>query len=98
MGCNRMIRFAVVVIAIVGFSIQALCAEPRDPYARTRIREFSHLNPAKRDFPGGRGPDELIVYTQEFGERTGTNQWGVEATVVQGVVSRVEGNNSKIPA
>ncbi len=45
----------------------------------------------------GRGAGELIQYTPEQGERTGTNQWGYEVTVVDGKVVRRGGNNSIIP-
>ncbi|MBS3788052.1 hypothetical protein KGY79_07660 [Candidatus Bipolaricaulota bacterium] len=33
-----------------------------------------------------RGPNQLIVYTSEYGERTGTNPWGAEAIVKNGKV------------
>ncbi|MFB6214694.1 MAG: hypothetical protein ABEI54_02390, partial [Candidatus Bipolaricaulia bacterium] len=33
-----------------------------------------------------RGPDQLIVYTSEYGQRTGTNPWGAEAIVKNGEV------------
>ncbi len=48
--------------------------------------------------PGGRGADQLIVYTPDAGrERTGTNRYGVEATVIRDVVVRVADNNNPIP-
>lgn len=33
-----------------------------------------------------RGPNQLIVYTSEYGQRTGTNPWGAEAVVKNGEV------------
>lgn len=33
-----------------------------------------------------RGPDQLIVYTSKYRQRTGTNPWGAEATVKNGEV------------
>ncbi|MFG6119345.1 beta-N-acetylhexosaminidase family protein [Thalassobacillus sp. B23F22_16] len=45
----------------------------------------------------GRGAGELIQYTPEHGERTRTNQWGYEVTVVDGKVVQRGGNNSIIP-
>ncbi len=42
-------------------------------------------NPAGADFPGFRGADQLVAYTRA-GSRTGTNQYGSEATVVSGVL------------
>ncbi|CQR46311.1 O-GlcNAcase NagJ precursor [Paraliobacillus sp. PM-2] len=44
-----------------------------------------------------RGGGELIQYTPEYGERTGTNQWGYEVTVVDGKVVKAGGSNSIIP-
>ncbi len=50
-----------------------------------------------RDFPGGRGEHQLIVYTSGYGRpTTGTNQWGVEAIVRENVVIAIGGNNSPI--
>lgn len=44
-----------------------------------------------------RGGGEFIQYTSEYGERTGTNQWGYEVTVVDNQVVKVGGSNSVIP-
>ena len=45
-----------------------------------------------------RGSGHLIVYTNEYGERTATNEWGVEAQVdANNQVIYVGGNNSEIP-
>jgi uncharacterized lipoprotein YddW (UPF0748 family) len=71
--------------------------ESADPYSITKIRILDAVNPESREYPGGRGVNELVAYSPEFGQRTGTNQWGVEATVVEGIVEKVEGNNSRIP-
>lgn len=50
-----------------------------------------------RDYPAGRGEHQLIVYTPAYGKRTtGTNQWGVEATVKDNIVINIGGNNSQI--
>jgi uncharacterized lipoprotein YddW (UPF0748 family) len=50
-----------------------------------------------RDYPGGRGEDQLIIYTSDYGEQsTGTNQWGIEATVKDNIVIKIGGNNSPI--
>jgi uncharacterized lipoprotein YddW (UPF0748 family) len=52
-----------------------------------------------RDYPGGRGEHQLIVYTPAYGKTTtGTNQWGVEATVKDDIVISIGGNNSPIAA
>lgn len=57
------------------------------------------VDPPVTDFPGGRGKDQLIVYTPAGGrETTGTNGWGIEAEVRDGVVTQVSGNDRRIPA
>lgn len=66
-------------------------------YSLTNTKEASSVNPVKGDFPGGRGPNDLVVYTPEFGERTGTNEWGIEAVVDNGYIISIGGNNSLIP-
>ncbi len=47
---------------------------------------------------GGRGADQLIVYTPEYGPNTYTNPWGVEAVVENGMVVKAGGNDSPIPS
>lgn len=50
-----------------------------------------------RDYPGGRGEHQLIVYTAGYAKpTTGTNQWGIEATVKDNIVIAIGGNNSPI--
>ncbi len=48
-------------------------------------------------FPGGRGPNQLIIYTQAFGDRTNTNEYGTEAIVQNNTVIMISGANSFIP-
>jgi len=48
-------------------------------------------------YPGCRGANQFIMYTPAFGERTGTNDFGYEVTVVDGRVVARGGNNSPIP-
>ncbi len=60
------------------------------------------INPSKAKgnnsyYPGLRGPNELIVYTPTYGLRTGTNEYGTEAIVVDGIVVRLNGADSIIP-
>ncbi len=51
------------------------------------------------EFGGNRGRHELIVYTPAYGrETTGTNEWGREAIVEDGVVVALNQNDSTIPA
>lgn len=49
-------------------------------------------------YPGNRGPEQLIIYTPNYNKpRTGTNEWGNEAVVQNGVVIKIAKNNSEIP-
>lgn len=51
------------------------------------------------DFPGGRGPDQLILYTPDYtNDTTGTNEWGREVVVRKGVVTALSNNNTPIPS
>jgi len=38
-------------------------------------------NPAGADYPGYRGPNQLVIYTNPSTSTTATNQWGVEVQV-----------------
>lgn len=64
--------------------------------ART-VKEISSVNPTDKTYGGGRGTDQLVVYTSSHGQNTQTNVWGVEATVDNGKVVKIGGNNSTIP-
>lgn len=48
-------------------------------------------------YPGQRGANQLIVYTSEYGSRTGTNEFGSEAIVINGTVVQIHGADSIIP-
>ena len=50
------------------------------------------------NFPGGRGPNQFVVYTPTFGDRTNTNEYGTEALVQNGIVTILSGANSFIPS
>jgi len=54
-------------------------------------------NPDGAAFPGNRGPDQLVQYTPEFGENTGTNEWGFEAVVQDGVITALGAASTTIP-
>ena len=48
-------------------------------------------------FPGGRGSNQLVIYTSAFGDRTNTNEYGTEAIVQDNIVTMISGANSFIP-
>jgi uncharacterized lipoprotein YddW (UPF0748 family) len=79
------------------------------PVRRTATRELDAIDPTTRTnppgvnpatgecYPGCRGANQFIMYTPAFGERTGTNAFGYEVTVVGGRIVAVGGNDSPIP-
>ncbi|WP_299579995.1 family 10 glycosylhydrolase [uncultured Sunxiuqinia sp.] len=67
-------------------------------YHEKGTKKLTSVNPENKDFPGGRGSHHLVAYTNAFGEKTGTNEWGSEAVIQHGRVMNIGGNNSDIPA
>lgn len=56
-------------------------------------------NPAGSGFPGYRASNQLVVYDAGSGRpNTGTNEFGFEVTVRNGIVTAQEGSDSTIPA
>lgn len=70
----------------------------------TSSKKADIINPSPQNniqgsiFPGGRGPNQLVIYTPAFGERTNTNEFGTEAIVQNNIVTILSGANSFIPA
>lgn len=61
-------------------------------------KRYDSIDPATAgSYPGGRGPNKLVIYTQNFGEHTGTNEFGTEAVVEGNVVTSLSGADSAIP-
>lgn len=55
-------------------------------------------NPVGSGFPGFRAGNQLIIYDRDFGRpSTGTNEFGFEVTVRNGIVVAQEGSDSAIP-
>ncbi len=49
-------------------------------------------------FPGCRGGNQMVIYNRDYGKpKTGTNEFGFEVTVVDGMVVAHEGADSTIP-
>lgn len=66
-------------------------------YKITSIDPKAGVNFTGSFYPGGRGANQLVVYTQKNGLRTGTNEFGAEAIVVDGTVVQISGADSIIP-
>ncbi|MBN1475507.1 hypothetical protein JXA47_02020, partial [Candidatus Sumerlaeota bacterium] len=56
--------------------------------------------PREGEFGGNRGRNEMVIYTPAYGHpSTGTNEWGIEAVVENGLVVSVDtAGDSPIPA
>lgn len=59
-----------------------------------------NVNSCKKNsaFPGYRGANQLVIYTECYGKRTGTNEFGAEAIVKDNTVVALSGADSIIPA
>lgn len=70
------------------------------PLASAQSHRVDRVDPplGGQEFPGGRGPNQMVIYTPAYGSpETGTNAWGAEAVVRRGVVESVGHNDSPIP-
>jgi hypothetical protein len=55
--------------------------------------------PFEGEYPGSRGRHEMVIYTPAYErESTGTNEWGQEAIVEDGVVVELNLHDSPIPS
>ncbi len=61
--------------------------------------KISSIDPllASNHFPGGRGTNQLVIYTPNYGVHTGTNEFGAEAIVEDNIVTSISGADSTIP-
>ena len=55
-------------------------------------------NPVASTVPGFRGAGQLVIYSPDFGFSTHTNAAGLEATVVNGLVTSIGIGDSRIPS
>ena len=76
-----------------------LSINPGDVIFRQITRKIDLIDPASTTsyYPGGRGPNKLVVYTSNYGEHTGTNEFGTEAIVTDNIVTSLSGADSAIP-
>ncbi len=68
-----------------------------DPFHREVSYTYDAVNPDTNEFPGGRGTNEMILYTPEYGETTGTNEYGVEAIIRDERIYSIGENDNVIP-
>lgn len=53
----------------------------------TMVDPNAQTNPVAAKIPGFRAENQLIIYTPTYGDRTGTNEAGLEAVVENGVIT-----------
>lgn len=77
---------------------------PEQKIHRQSSFKISVINPTVSNpksavnYPGMRGANMLVIYTPEYGIKTGTNEFGAEAIVVNDMVSKLSGADSLIPS
>ena len=69
----------------------------KDSYQIDLLDPTTATNKRNSHFPGFRGANQMAVYTQKFGIRTNTNEFGTEAIVVGNIVTEISGADSLIP-
>ncbi len=69
----------------------------KSSYKISAIYPSNVINALGANFPGYRGPGQLVVYRQNFGRTTGTNEFGKEAVIEDDRVVKLTGANSLIP-
>ncbi len=68
--------------------------EPLDDAAASPFFSFDHTADG---VDASRDTDQMILYTPKKGASTGTNEYGYEIVVEDGVITKLGGNNSTIP-
>lgn len=61
------------------------------------INPIAGVNFTGSFYPGGRGSNQLVIYNDQSGLRTGTNEFGAEAIVLDNTVIQISGADSIIP-
>jgi len=72
---------------------------PNDVIFKQVTHQVNLIDPASTTgyYPGGRGPNKLVIYTANYGEHTQTNEFGTEAIVEGNIVTSLSGADSAIP-
>ena len=72
---------------------------PDESIFKTESIRYDVLNPSfsASFYPGGRGPNKLVIYSPKYGKHTGTNEFGTEAVVENNIVTELSGADSVIP-
>ncbi|MBQ8476373.1 family 10 glycosylhydrolase, partial [bacterium] len=63
-----------------------------------KINAIYPIDTPTNSYPGYRGTNQLVIYTRDFAHNTGTNEFGKEAVVKNGIVVALTGADSTIPS
>lgn len=103
---------ALTLLIITGQTIAAASgSDMTEPYTLKRneilfsqskrvvdaVNPTAYSNKSGSFFPGARGANQLILYTNGYGERTHTNEFGTEAIIDGNIVTELSGADSFIP-
>lgn len=69
----------------------------KSSYQISGLNPNAESNPKGAYYPGFRGANQLLIYTKAYGERTGTNEFGIEAIIQNNRVVKIGGADSLIP-
>lgn len=98
MNKNWIFSFLVVISIMLITSLGVKSnTESISTYPLSAINPTAESNPSGANFPGVRGGNQLIMYTNNFDNYTGTNEYGAEIIVVDNRVIAKSGSNTKIP-
>ena len=79
-------------------SFEPLLLNPSEVVFKQSSRSIDIIDPSNYGaYPGGRGPNKLVIYTPSYGLHTGTNEFGTEAVVDGNIVTSLSGADSVIP-
>jgi len=93
---EKKIFFLAYILFILTIQV-SYSQNSKDLSSKSFNKTVDKVNPQNLEFPGGRGANEMVVYTPLFGDSTGTNKYGIEAIVIDNKIQSISGNNSKIP-
>ena len=108
---KKIINCFIILCLIIGMSSSAFAGDIYAEFVPNKnevvysksTRSISMTDPNTENckknayFPGFRGANQLIVYTKNYGKRTGTNEFGAEAIVKDNIVVGLSGADSLIP-
>jgi uncharacterized lipoprotein YddW (UPF0748 family) len=105
---NKFILLCLALLLVlsgktISYAQETTGADTQVQYASKSSTKINAINPTPETnplggyYPGFRGNNQLVIYTPEYGEYTGTNEYGKEAIVIEDKVFGFCGSNCYIP-